>query len=52
MTQLPKVITFFIIYFIIHLWMCSDRINNRNPSEKMFALEPYYEQAKSSGTVS
>lgn len=42
----------FIIYFIIHLWMCSDRINNRNPWEKMFMLEPYYEQAKSSGTVS
>lgn len=32
----------FIIYFIIHLWMRSERINNRNPSEKMFVLEPYY----------
>lgn len=42
----------FIIYFIIHLWMCSDGINNRNPWEEMFALEPYYEQAKCSGTVS
>lgn len=29
----------FIIYFIIHLWMRSDRINNRNPWEKMFMLE-------------
>lgn len=42
----------FIIYFIIHLWMCSERINNKSPSEKMFVLEPYYKQAKTNGTVS
>lgn len=41
----------FIVYFIIHLWMCSGRIN-RKPWEKTFARERYYEQAKSGGRVS